>query len=185
MKKFLTKKTIITLFITILIGCFAKRADITSRLPNIKLIFKHHDHNKIIDEEKVLCIYCHPQHRGDDKKGLCHKCHKNMNAVVRAPQNCTLCHEDLNSIKPKDHTSRWKQNHASVAKIDSASCTSCHRDNFCSSCHTKRNDVGKASHTRNYIFYHSVEVRANPYKCKACHVSSFCTDCHNSRGVYK
>jgi hypothetical protein len=147
-------------------------------------VFKHEKHSKIIEENKLDCMLCHPQHNEKtDFKDACHACHRDKKYKTKAPTRCFLCHKELKKIKPKSHTNYWKENHAVNAKLDNFSCEKCHFTSFCNDCHKKRDELRQRVHKRSFVFYHSVEVRANPNKCASCHNTKFCTDCHSTRGV--
>jgi hypothetical protein len=153
----------------------------------IFLKFFHAKHLGFFEKHSFECTDCHAGHLTTFKvtnQALCHQCHVSDKYTKDVPQNCTLCHSNLKSIRPKDHTNKWIQGaHREIAKTSKKLCIECHRVNFCIDCHKKRDDIRKRVHTRNFLFTHSIEMRRKPSSCNSCHTQNYCISCHRTRGV--
>ena len=111
---------------------------------------------------------------------------------------CYACHVDLTHypLKPStvfSHQGNFTRNHPPIARSTSASCDTCHEQNWCSDCHASKTRPMKPDvlypervdrnfiHRGDYITRHSIEARAGQATCQKCHAVSFCTDCHRQQ----
>lgn len=161
-------------------------------------LFTHKAHQKAFKKTEVSCTNCHSfatKPEGNDPlsegvpKGLikadrkvCHECHMGKISLPR-PNQCTLCHKNVNKLMPDSHKQNWKYRHGKIAQSNSEACKDCHNDKTCTQCHTQRDTLKPAVHRPNFRLTHSIEARANPQSCVTCHANtSSCTQCH-TRGL--
>jgi hypothetical protein len=202
-------KTLFVPSLLILLFCFAvplkpALGGLTSSESDILRKYDHDRHEKnVFGPQNISCTHCHNFTLKDGKaevgaelakstfkrpvKQICHECHQGSLAQNRnAPKECYTCHsslENMKQIKPASHAGLdWAHGHASQARANSGSCTTCHSNSQCVKCHARRNDVSLSNHTRNFKFYHSIEARAQPQKCDTCHTKDYCIRCHVGRG---
>lgn len=165
------------------------------RLP-VKNLFSHKVHGGLVDKKQVSCTDCHSfavKSNGFDPLAknvesgflamgskVCHECHLGKVEGPRVNQ-CSLCHEEPEKLKPRDHDLAWRQRHGSFAQMNPESCKSCHQENqnSCLQCHAQRNTLKPMVHRPNFRMTHSISARANPASCVACHTNmSTCIQCH-------
>ena len=160
-----------------------------------KGLFSHPRHNKILETLKIQCSECHNFSIKGVEKGplaqpvdenflkapqhVCHQCHFG-NVSLPRPNQCRMCHQASEKLKPQDHFLNWKERHGRVAQMDSNSCQRCHNTaQTCDQCHAKVDLMKPKAHPANFRFFHSVQARLTPQSCVVCHrKGSFCQDCH-------
>lgn len=158
-------------------------------------LFNHKNHRTVFSKNGVACTDCHtfsiksqsfdplsPNVGGGNLKPnrkTCHECHLDKVDMPR-PNQCTLCHLNVQKLAPENHKLSWKQRHGRFAQIDSDSCKQCHTDTqTCTQCHTQRNTLKPSVHRPNFRMMHSIEARSNPASCVTCHsTTSTCLQCH-------
>ncbi len=160
-------------------------------------LYSHGHHLSYFTNMGVKCVDCHNFSIKTQKTGplaplvdmrtlspsrkVCHECHLGQISIPRRNQ-CSLCHDDVDALKPKDHNLAWKSRHGVKAQFDSDSCKQCHQQNECSECHIQRDNMNPRVHRGNFKYMHSISARAKPASCVNCHQSqSFCNDCHSGR----
>jgi len=180
--------------------CWAIYSQTDVRIPTVKVkeIFNHPKHLKAFKSHGVQCLDCHISNLMSGIKTekdyrqvnaqfkdyiykTCHYCHNNPEKNIQAPNRCTICHTDIDSIRPTNHNYFWKNSHALNAKFDPISCKKCHLSSFCINCHKSKRDLGHKSHPGNFIRTHSIEARGFIQTCTHCHQVSFCINCHSRR----
>jgi hypothetical protein len=133
-------------------------------------------------------------------RDLCTSCH--------AESSCAACHganvPALPSTwhfddprRPDMHAAGFFARHSIEARLDPATCTSCHRDqNECRNCHRDRGLLEVSPQrgsphpadwvgTRGAENRHGVEARNNPVSCASCHGGAgeaLCVGCHRVGG---
>lgn len=166
------------------------------RLP-FKNLFSHPAHMSSLKSAGISCTDCHrfsikssavdPLAKKVSagamavSKKVCHECHLGKVEVARVNQ-CSLCHQEPEKLKPLSHNLAWKTRHGSFAQMNPSSCTSCHQENqnACIQCHSQRNTLKPVVHRPNFRLTHSIEARANPAKCLTCHTTvTTCIQCHS------
>ncbi len=166
-------------------------------------LFSHQTHKALFMKEttsssgnqmKIDCQDCHRFSIKGKRKGIlpksvsnrylkaprfvCHQCHLGRVSFPR-PNQCTLCHKDVNSLKPVDHLFNWQDMHGKMSQLDRDYCSSCHTDRNCSNCHVKKDTMNPNRHRANFRLTHSIEARAMPGSCFTCHRSiRYCINCH-------
>jgi hypothetical protein len=107
----------------------------------------HLDHAAHIERVEEDCSKCHTQLSEPrrpvpitDGHGACLKCHDHAQQYSDA--KCATCHVDLErwALLPTSqmsHQGDFLRRHASVARADVQSCSTCHDANFCLDCHAK------------------------------------------------
>lgn len=157
-------------------------------------LFSHPKHKKTFEKMGMTCTSCHnfsvhgkeseplsqPVRAGYliPMKQICHQCHLG-NVSFPRPNQCQLCHNSVETLKPEDHYNNWRLRHGRMSQLDRDSCAQCHTSQSCADCHAMRNTVMPIVHPPNFRLMHSIEARANPQKCTLCHQSaSFCINCH-------
>ena len=147
-----------------------------------KIKFSHINHYS----RKKDCNFCHtePQKQTWLKGGnyppmkTCLTCHNNK----KASGNCSVCHNDVNTLKPKSHNYKWTQRygHGRIANYDKAECMLCHSQRECDRCH-----LGQTSfkiHPAGYKFTHGNDVKMGLVNCALCHQTrNSCSQCHENR----
>lgn len=163
--------------------------------------FDHRSHGHVFSERSIACVDCHQfalRIESDDEdlartlsalalrpgSEACHTCHlPGAERVASAPQRCRDCHTNLWPLIPDDHHAGWQRAHAIAARIDTARCEDCHRQQECADCHARRDSIDTRVHERSFRFFHSVAARANPMECGSCHRPDYCISCHEASRV--
>lgn len=166
--------------------------------PSLKdpLPFQHAEHAKVFGKAGLTCVDCHPVglSRPDASQDIpqatlpppplssCHGCHQAQasRAPRSAPDQCGLCHADLNELKPADHGLDWVSNHGDAARAAGASCDTCHEASTCFDCHDNRGAGSANPHGPGFRETHGVVARADPRQCSTCHTEASCTACHST-----
>ncbi|MEJ2609297.1 MAG: hypothetical protein P8179_04215 [Candidatus Thiodiazotropha sp.] len=150
-----------------------------------------------MSESSDACMACHPFSKNkvtdldrlkplqtiynESLEAICHSCHFDARS---APLACDVCHTDMNTIRPDDHTDDYTWFHAEAARIDESGCRYCHIDlNFCTDCHFRRNASKRSLHPLGYRDRHGLDARMNPASCAGCHQAGYCRDCHAGRSM--
>lgn len=147
--------------------------------PAVTATFDHGAHAAALDRAALGCTACHRVGVGEQPSaaapaGVCHTCHVDGVARVRAPTACATCHPSVGP--PVDHGYGWREVHGAASREQR--CADCHRGSFCVDCHERREPVRFAVHDRAFLGIHGLEVRADPSACGSCHVEAFCVACH-------
>ncbi len=92
-------------------------------------------------DDKNQCAACHRgmeeseslSHADFPQMADCLVCHKEIDP----PYSCEKCHDNVQSLKPANHTANWVDVHSSgKANLDKPSCAVCHGRKFtCLGCH--------------------------------------------------
>ena len=160
-------------------------------------IFSHGHHLPYFKDLGVRCIDCHNFTVKNKSRGpladpvkmkilkpnrkICHECHLGKIAIPRKNQ-CSLCHADIEVLRPNNHKLNWRRRHGIKAQFDSDSCKQCHQQNECSKCHLQRDNMNPNVHRGSFKYFHSIVARSRPASCVKCHQSaSFCNDCHSGK----
>jgi len=171
-------------------------------IPPARVTFSH----KLHIDLGTPCLQCHA---GVDQATLATRDHLPTMATClgchnggQAPGECTTCHlqgdggrilttmawtevlKPSGRFRPDDHSDpRWLTIHRSAARVDEASCSSCHDTGFCLSCHDgddKRIDL----HPADWTMTHGLEAQRRTLDCMACHdVESDCRSCHTEAAL--
>lgn len=85
--------------------------------------------------------------------------------------------------KPDSHNKMWEYTHGLKAKLDSSSCTVCHKnEKTCLDCHkvTFNSKDQPSSHTGNYTITHPLDAKRDGSTCSTCHErgQDYCLTCH-------
>jgi hypothetical protein len=141
-------------------------------------LFSHTTHIQYTER----CYTCHRDVYGELKKikkvppmSLCSECHNNH----QANRNCNVCHENVDEIKPKTHTSRWvyRNGHGVQARFADDKCAECHEERECNQCHRGQSDF--AVHRTGYRHSHGMDARQRVSNCGYCHDTELsCAQCH-------
>ncbi|HUJ24989.1 MAG TPA: cytochrome c3 family protein [Myxococcales bacterium] len=157
------------------------------------------DHVAHLERTKEDCTVCHlrlnePRHPAPVSGGhdACLKCHEHADQFADAA--CKTCHIDMSKypLKPvveMSHLGDFLRRHPTVARASSASCATCHDQNFCNDCHAQTAMVPievklidrpdrRFIHRQDFLGRHSVEAAADPDSCRRCHSTASCNDCH-------
>ena len=174
---------------------WAESAIKTHLLMPTKRLFSHKKHNEVLESLKIQCSECHNFSIKGEISGplarpvtenflkapghICHQCHFGKVNLPR-PNQCRVCHQASEILKPQDHFLNWKERHGRMAEMDRASCERCHNTaQTCNQCHSKVDLMKPKVHQANFRLFHSVNARSNPQSCVVCHrKGSFCQDCH-------
>lgn len=109
----------------------------------------------------------------------CRTCH----ATASQLSDCALCHASSEPLRPASHTTGWASFHGASARLDQASCESCHTTTDCQQCHAGDN-VRPRVHPLGFAFNHALAARGNEASCATCHEDrSSCTSCHAAERV--
>lgn len=164
---------------------------------DLKKVYSHKRHKGTFERMGISCQDCHSFAIKSENTGglpkivkkpflnpprmICHQCHLGKITLPR-PNQCTACHTDVATVKPKDHTLNWSTRHGRFAQKDRDACNKCHNDSRCSECHLHRDPIKALVHRAGFRLSHSIQARAKPESCVTCHRSSgFCMDCHEGR----
>ena len=154
--------------------------------------FSHRTHEPILLEKGFSCATCHPftvdilEPDPDEAarlasallvpgKETCHHCHA---AEASPAGRCTLCHQEMAPLLPKDHDALWESAHGARARSGAANCDNCHAQTDCVRCHVRRDTARRAAHDATFQAFHALEARLEPGRCQRCHVASYCVRCH-------
>ncbi len=156
-----------------------------------------HDAHKAANEAAGLsCTACHDLGPGGsgpsgmaatmkvEREALCHGCHVQGAALplegklVKGPQGCETCHSSL--PKPASHLADYASTHGADARLDAASCKSCHRQRDCVDCHERKQATGFGVHERSWPWIHGIAARTDPAGCDGCHLQADCVQCHTT-----
>ena len=180
--------------------------------PKRNLIFNHEFH---VTDQKLTCETCH---KGLDEMTLateksipemaqCMTCHDGG----KSPNACETCHTNFATLRPKEHNrTDFVREHKLYARMQDASCTTCHTQESCQDCHVNAglvqtilngadmvsprsprltaNDRGQGMalvkvHDLNFKFTHGIAASAKVAECATCHDSKdFCSTCHAAGG---
>lgn len=172
--------------------------------PPARITFSHAVHVP----RGIPCLTCH---EGVDQvalatrehlpaMGVCLDCHDGGTA----PSECTTCHlqgdggrvltdfEEHGLLKPSgrfrpdDHDDpRWLHVHRTAAKVDEASCSSCHEAADCLACHDGTVEPGDL-HPADWVMTHGLEAQRRTLDCQACHeVETDCQSCHTEAEIVR
>lgn len=161
------------------------------RITSYQEIFSHQLHTV---QQSIECTTCHagiPQDTliAQDQQQLptmatCFTCH--AGDVAQVPEDCGLCHQPGERLKPRTHTASWTEFHGTVVTTDNQrqECTTCHvSESFCQDCHFGDNLV-QQTHPMNWEFSHGVAARQRSTSCTSCHEQQqFCVECHEENLV--
>jgi hypothetical protein len=180
--------------------------------PKRELLFNHDLH---VNNEKVACETCH---QGLENMTLatakslppmatCNTCHNNLTVS----NDCETCHTNFAALRPREHDrADFTTEHKFLARMQDATCMTCHTEESCQDCHTNpdlvqtsagggdlvsprssrltANDRAqgmalKKVHDLNFRFTHGVAAAARRSECATCHDSrEFCSTCHMAGG---
>ncbi len=155
---------------------------------NKQLYFSHKEH---ITKEKKECTDCHKgleqvKYAKDSPGGYppmttCYTCHNNEKATI----NCEACHQNLTSLKPKDHLSSNFLNEHKVVTDNATggfnnNCMMCHSDNFCQACHSAPGFTGNNTTKSFFAPYYTYEGGVRRDKAELQKLSNV----HNLNYVY-
>jgi hypothetical protein len=129
-------------------------------------------------EAEMVCRDCHFSNGRTEaavpEMTLCRECHTTVSGL----QGCATCHGPGEDLVPDTHMAGWSWFHGEQARLDEASCASCHTQTDCQDCHSGDN-VRPRSHRLNYAYDHALDARGNEFDCAACHGEPvFCRSCH-------
>ncbi len=109
---------------------------------------------------------------------------------------CTECHTteaDTIVYERYDHQTYFGDSHGPIARMDTRTCTMCHRQSFCNECHASRTELKpsikdqssnyrRMPHRGDYLTRHRIDGRIDPTSCFRCHgnpkSSKTCVRCH-------
>ncbi|MBK9294992.1 MAG: hypothetical protein IPM57_11235 [Oligoflexia bacterium] len=182
----------------ILINLIFTNANAADLAKPLNLLFSHKAHQNAFNKTEISCTKCHNfsvKPKGSDplaegvpsgllkvSRKVCHECHMGKISLPR-PNQCTLCHKNVEKLMPESHKKNWAKRHGHIAQLNSDACKDCHTDKTCTQCHTQRDTLKPNVHRPNFRLTHSIEARANPQSCVVCHANtSSCTQCH-TRGL--
>lgn len=180
--------------------------------PIRELRFNHDLH---VNGQSMQCETCHT---GMDQMTLatekslppmatCNTCHNDL----AASNACETCHTDFAALRPAGHDrTTFVTEHKFLARMQDATCMSCHTEESCQDCHSnpdlvqtgleKRDLVSpratritandraqgmvlKKVHDLNFRFTHGVVASAKAGECATCHsTEQFCSTCHMAGG---
>lgn len=176
--------------------------------PNAQLsAFSHKKHGQM----GLSCQRCHGDLQRTDlatekdlpSMALCLTCHTpNSKSALAAPKlsDCKSCHPTEASgrlktdfadgaLRPEHigaaiaHDADFGRNHATVARAQGQTCTTCHTAESCTDCHAGRTRQREV-HPGDFLRTHGVEARLGAQTCTNCHrTESFCAPCHAATGV--
>jgi hypothetical protein len=131
----------------------------------------------------MTCESCHGNPRimepAIPAKAECRRCHETAADYT----DCGTCHAESERRLPVSHDGGWVHRHGVNARVDEASCETCHTQGQCEDCHSGDN-VRPRSHGLNYVFAHANEARGNELVCGTCHDErEFCSSCHVAERV--
>jgi predicted CXXCH cytochrome family protein len=140
-------------------------------------------HGEAAASARDLCSSCHSESE-------CAACHG-----VAVPALPSTWHFDRPHTADM-HAAGFLARHSIEARIDPATCTSCHRDqSYCESCHRERGLLAASAtrsspHPPDWLSTagrsrHGSEARRNPASCASCHGGageSLCVGCHRVGG---
>ena len=165
------------------------------------LKFNHAAHLERVGEDCAVC------HASVPRTGLlehsrvsmdtCLGCHEHKAQFAEA--RCDTCHTDLRryALRPLSafsHQGNFLQAHGRAARSATASCGTCHDQNFCTDCHAStvatRLELRQPErvdrwfiHGGDFLARHTLEAKANATSCQQCHGASFCASCHREQGL--
>lgn len=172
------------------------------------LVFSHQAHRNDRRGKFITCSTCHAETTQADADDMgkhaapvlsvCVKCHDNAERVPEEKRmsRCELCHSTrsagLGSLAPRshmpaterppDHTSAFRRDHASDARLDARRCARCHgevsgnRRNTCDECHQV---MRPSDHFVDWKEYgHGPEAATDTDRCTTCHQVDYCVSCH-------
>src|SRR3972149_2425966 len=180
--------------------------------PKRDLLFNHEFH---LNDQKLTCETCH---KGLDEMTIatdksipemaqCMTCHDG----AQAQNACETCHTNFATLRPKEHNrTNFVKEHKLYARMQDASCASCHTQESCQDCHVNAglvqttpggadmvsprsprltaNDRAQGMaltrvHDLNFRFTHGIAASAKITECATCHDSKdFCSTCHAAGG---
>jgi len=180
--------------------------------PKRDLLFNHEFH---LNDQKLTCETCH---KGLDEMTIatdksipemaqCMTCHDG----AQAQNACETCHTNFATLRPKEHNrTNFVKEHKLYARMQDASCASCHTQESCQDCHVNAglvqttpggadmvsprsprltaNDRGQGMaltrvHDLNFRFTHGIAASSKITECASCHDSKdFCSTCHAAGG---
>lgn len=180
--------------------------------PQRDLMFNHSFH---VNEQKMTCETCHQglsemtvaTPASLPSMATCNTCHND----VLATNACETCHTNFATLRPKEHDrTDFAREHKQFARMQNATCMTCHTDESCQDCHTnaglvQTNPAGRdlvsprsprltandraqgmalqKVHDLNFRFTHGVAASAKSSECATCHSTrDFCSTCHLAGG---
>lgn len=175
----------------------------------------HFNHAFHVGEQKLACETCHTgldqvtiaSEKNIPAMASCMTCHDG----AKAPNACETCHTNFAALRPKEHNrTDWLKEHKLYARMQDATCTTCHTQESCQDCHTNAGlaqtavsgqdlisprspriteiDRGQGMgltkvHDLNFRFTHGVAASSKTMECQTCHdTKEFCSTCHTSGG---
>lgn len=131
----------------------------------------------------VACADCHGDATHGEptapQKAMCRTCHETASDYG----DCQVCHAAGEEMTPVSHVPGWVSMHGASARLDQATCETCHTQKDCQDCHAGDN-VRPRTHGLNFAFDHALEARSSELECASCHEDrNFCTSCHASERV--
>lgn len=155
----------------------------------IEIYSKKFSHEKHLNTG-LACENCHGMTQTSGEVSLpgmktCMDCHESK----AVSNDCMVCHEAGENLKPGSHAGDFLRNHGMMARSGSvnkamvAECSTCHSDETCQECHQGEN-LDRLTHPLNFAFTHSLQARGKEKQCMTCHTEpSFCVECHAENQV--
>ncbi len=148
--------------------------------------------HKIHADRGVDCETCHTRVGmsadeqivfGMPPMDTCTDCHNGVKAEIR----CETCHTPtaLLTLLPETHeVPQWNTLHGEVARVDDATCATCHvQEQDCDACH-RGDDLRGIPHREGFQSMHAFSFYAKQKECAACHdFASSCVACHQMRRI--
>lgn len=142
-------------------------------------LFSHKSHAATFKRSSISCLECHNfsiKSQNHDPLGVtvpsgyisgsrkrCHECHLGAVQFPR-PNQCVLCHRDVQKIMPENHHESWTLRHGKMAQVNKESCLACHTNKTCSDCHLKKETLKPQVHppiTEFFTRYRLVATRSH------------------------
>ena len=175
----------------------------------------HFNHSFHLNDQKVACETCHKgletvtiaSEKNIPVMDACMTCHDG----AKASNACETCHTNFAALRPKEHNrTDWVKEHKLYARMQDATCMTCHTQESCQDCHTNAGlvqtglngkdlvsphspritefDRGQGMaltkvHDLNFRFTHGVAASSKTMECQTCHdTKEFCSTCHMAGG---
>lgn len=137
----------------------------------------------------VRCQACHQvfphQPEGLQRPTMenCYACHglRHGSKGLVAREDCAVCHPSAFDLMPAAHNAEFIAGaHKTVALVQEAYCSMCHKSDFCQDCHTRRQVLPEDHQTPEWRSAHGKRGFTEPKYCSTCHSQSFCNRCHQT-----